>query len=433
MLNNTKQSFFVYKNKSDKPRLKIRVILAGMIGNGLEFYDFALFGVFTALFTTLFFQENNFTSLIKSLSLFSVGFVMRPLGSIIFGLIGDKLGRKKALSISITLMGVATFLIGCLPTYNEIGIYAVIGLMICRLIQGFCLGGENNGSAIFVLEHAPDHRKGLAGSLILTGGAFGTLLAMIMGAVVTSSGMPVWGWRIPFLLGLVIGLVGLYIRNKLEETPVYKDLIHQKEMEHTPLKNIIKYNLRSFMCTIGIGGVNGVFAYTLVVFINIYLTKVLNISVSHSMWNSCLGLIIFASLSPLFGLLADYFGPLKIMERGCYFSILAAIPLFYFLHQNTNFSFLTAISFASLMMASFNAPTNALLQQLFPAKRRYSGISFGYAIGAALFGGTSPIIYLFLLEKTNNPYSPALYLSLTALIGIICLRALKNNKNKIIF
>jgi len=395
-----------------------KILMAGVIGNGLEFYDFALFGVFSGVFANIFFQGDDFIALLKSLGLFAAGFIMRPLGSVFFGHIGDRLGRKKALNISITLMGIATFLIGCLPTHEQVGFYAVLGLLLCRLIQGFCLGGENNGSAIFVLEHCKEGYKGLAGALILTGGAMGTLLAMFLGSWVMSPAMPQWGWRIPFWLGLTIALIGLYIRNQLEETPEYKNALQEKRIQKHPLKNMIKNNLKAFIGTIGIGGVNGIFAYTLVVFINLYLNKTVGVSVSNSMFYSCIGLSIFAFLAPVFGLMTDRYGAIRIMKRACLFSFFMSFPLFYLLYENTATSFSFAILLAALMMASFNAPTNYLLNTLFPVQARYSGIALGYAIGAAIFGGTAPLIYTFLLEITKNVYSPSLYLSLASVIGM---------------
>ena len=413
------------------PSFNFKTLMAGVIGNGLEFYDFALFGVFSGVFANLFFQGEDFIALIKSLSLFAAGFIMRPLGSIFFGHIGDKLGRKKALNLSILFMGGATFLIGCLPTYDQAGLYAVSGLLLCRLIQGFCLGGENNGSAIFVLEHCPEGYKGLAGALILTGGAAGTLLAMFLGSLVMSPSMPSWGWRLPFWLGLTIALIGLYIRSQLEETPEYKKALQERRLQKYPLKEVIKDNLKAFIGTIGIGGVNGTFAYTVVVFINLYLNKTVGVSVSNSMFYSGIGLSLFALFAPLFGKLADKFGAIKIMKSACLFSFFMSFPLFYLLYQNTPFSFLVAILLAALIMASFNGPSNYLLNSLFPVEGRYSGIALGYAIGAAIFGGTAPLIYTFLLEITKNVYSPALYLSLVAVIGMSSLLFVEKEESKI--
>ncbi|NDD59225.1 MAG: MFS transporter [Chlamydiae bacterium] len=294
--------------------LNFKILMAGVIGNGLEFYDFALFGVFSGVFANIFFQGDDFIALLKSLGLFAAGFIMRPLGSVFFGHIGDRLGRKKA-------------------------------------------------------------------------------LAMFLGSWVMSPAMPQWGWRIPFWLGLTIALIGLYIRNQLEETPEYKNALQEKRIQKHPLKNMIKNNLKAFIGTIGIGGVNGIFAYTLVVFINLYLNKTVGVSVSNSMFYSCIGLSIFAVLAPVFGMMTDRYGAIRIMKGACLFSFFMSFPLFYLLYENTATSFSFAILLAALMMASFNAPTNYLLNTLFPVQARYSGIALGYAIGAAIFGGTAPLIY----------------------------------------
>jgi MFS transporter, MHS family, proline/betaine transporter len=396
--------------------LNKRVMLSAIIGNGAEFYDFALFGAFSVVFSKLFFTGDSFSSLISTLSIFGLGFFVRPLGSIFFGYLGDRFGRKKALGYSIIFMGVFTFLIGCLPVFESVGYLAPLLLLCCRLGQGFCLGGENNGSAIFLLEHHKQ-RKAYAGALILTGGAIGTITATLFAALTNLSFMPAWAWRLPFLFGILIGFLGAYIRNSLEETPEYLSVEKQKR-EKTPLLFVLKNYPRQFLCAIGIGGLNGVLAYTLVVYTSVYLSTVVHYPLTNALLYSCVGLVIFGTLAPLFGHLADKREPKKIMSLGCVL-IFVLVPLnFYLLQQQTFFSILIAIGSAALLMSLFNGPTNAFLQDLFPAKVRYTGVALGYAIGAALLGGTQPLICTYLIEYTQNPYAPVLYLSFAATVGL---------------
>lgn len=398
-----------------------KVLLSAIVGNGLEFYDFALFGAFSVTFSRVFFAEDSFSSLIKTLALFALAFFVRPLGSIIFGYLGDRYGRKKALSFSIVLMGFFTCLIGVLPLYNEVGILAPLLLLGCRLGQGFCLGGENNGSSIFLLEHLKT-RKAFAGALILSGGAIGTLLATSFSAIANLPSMPEWSWRIPFILGLFIGLLGNYIRYSLEETPEYISVQNKKERKTPPpLIYVLKNYTRPFLCAIGIGGVNGVMAYTLVVYLNVYLTTVVGYSFSNALISSTVGLVIFGCLAPLFGHIADKIGERKVMAFGCGLTLVCAPILFYLLQKQSLLPIFAAIVIAAAMMGTFNAPTNALLQKLFPTEVRYTGVAFGYAVGVALLGGTQPLICTYLIETTGNPYSPALYLIFAAFIGGISL------------
>ncbi len=396
-----------------------KIILSATIGHGLEFYDFALVGAFSVIFSELFFTGDKLTSLLGTLSIFAAAFFVRPLGSIFFGYVGDRLGRKQALSYSIVFMGIFTFLIGCLPLYRDVGYLSPLLLLGCRLGQGFCLGGENNGSAIFMLEHL-QKRRGYAGALILTGGSIGTILAMFFSSLTALSFMPEWGWRIPFLLGILIGLLGAYIRHSLEETPEFT-LIKKQKKKRIPLLFVLKNYTKPFLCTIGIGGVNGIIGYTLIVYINVYLSTVVKYPLPNSLLVSCVGLVIFGCLTPLIGHLADKIGEVKVMAASCFMILLLSPLMFALLQEHTVPSIFTAIVMAALMMSIFNAPTNSLLQRLFPTEVRYTGISLGFAIGLALFGGTQPLFCTYLIEQNQNPYSPALYLMFAACIGGISL------------
>ena len=406
-------------NKASSLSMNKKVIFSAIIGNGLEFYDFALFGAFSVLLSKLFFTGDSITSLLSTLSIFAVAFFVRPLGSLFFGYLGDMYGRKKALTYSIIFMGLFTFLIGCLPTYQDIGYGAPLLLLCCRLGQGFCLGGENNGSSIFLLEHL-SQRKGYAGALILTGGAIGTLLATFFAGFVSLSFMPEWAWRLPFLFGIFIGLLGTYMRHSLEETPEF--LLLSPEGKHTsPLPFVLRKYMRPFLCTMGIGGVNGVLAYTLVVYINVYLTTVVKYPLSSSLFCSCIGLIIFGSLSPLVGHIADKIGERKVMFSSCVMTLFFSPIVFYLLQQQQVVPILVAIFIAAIMMSTFNSPTNALVQRLFPTKVRYTGIALGYAIGIALLGGTHPLLCTYLVEMTQNPYAPLFCLTFAAFVGMTSL------------
>jgi len=415
-------------NDNTKLAGKAKIIASAIIGNGLEFYDFALFGAFSVLFSKLFFTGDKTTALMGSLSIFAIAFFVRPLGSYFFGTFGDRFGRKNALSASIVFMGVFTFLIGCLPVYEEVGFLAPILLLCCRLGQGFCLGGENNGSAIFLLEHLTS-RKGLAGALILTGGAIGTILATLFSALTNMPLMPEWAWRVPFLFGLFIAVLGLYIRNSIEETPAFLET-KSSQKKTAPLGFVLKNYTRSFLCTIGIGGVNGVLAYTLVVYINVYLSTVVKYPLANALLFSCVGLVIFGCLAAVMGHIADKVGERRVMVTSCMLTLLFAPCIFYLLQIQSVLSISVAILMAALMMSTFNGPTNALLQKLFPTHVRYTGVALGYAIGAALMGGTAPLICTYLIQLTQNPYSPAIYLIFAACIGGISLFFSRNTKDE---
>jgi len=406
-------------SKHEKSKMHRKILFSAILGNALEFYDFALFGAFSVVFSHLFFTGDSISSLLGSLLIFAVAFFVRPLGSIFFGYLGDIYGRKKALSYSIIFMGFFTFLIGCLPVYKDVGALATALLFCCRLGQGFCLGGENNGSAIFLLEHLKE-RKGYAGALILTGGAAGTILATLLSGLVSLPLMPEWAWRIPFLLGILIGLLGTYIRHSIEETPEF--MTREKKIEtRVPLLFVLKHYTRPFLCVIGMGGVNGVLSYTLVVYTSVYLTTVVKYPLVNSLFYSCVGLLIFGMLSPLMGHLADKIGEKRVMLTSCILTFILAPVNFYLLQEQTPLSIFIAIFSAALLMSTFNAPTNSYVQKLFPTPVRYTGIALGYAIGIALLGGMQPFICTYLIEVTQNPFAPAFYLMVAACIGCVSL------------
>jgi len=393
-------------------RHRNKLIFSAMLGNGLEFYDFALFGVFSVHFSTIFFPAGDTTTLIKTLSIYAVGFFSRPLGSLFFGRIGDLYGRKKSLALSISLMGFVTCAIGFLPTYQQVGVFAPLSLLVLRLLQGFCLGGENNGSAVFLLEHL-EKRKGLAGGLLITGGAIGTLLATFLGAVVTDIEN---GWRIPFILGVGISFAGFYIRQSLDETPEFKAL-KPGERSHFPLAVVLKEYRPALFCAMVIGGLNNIFAHTLVAYTNIYLNQIVHFKLSHALLQGCIGISIYGCLAPLCSGLSDKFGASRMMKISSFSAVIGAIVVFRLLLEGSFPLYMVAIVFFALLVAGFNGPSNVFLNTLFPPKVRYTGIAFGYSTGAALFGGTCLPMYTYLLDVTQNPLAPAFYLGGAAFVA----------------
>jgi len=217
-----------------------KAILAAMIGNALEYYDVMLYGFFAAALAPLFFPTtNHFVSITASLGTFAAGFLMRPLGGILFGHLGDRYGRRMALAFSILLVTVPTLTIGLLPTYEYIGIAAPIILVVCRLLQGLCVGGEYSGAAIFVIEHSKKKQEAFAGSVLCATGFLGGFLGTILGLICTLPYMPTWSWRIPFLIGSIIGLIGYYIRTQVDESPAYSQAMKRGEIIKSPLRDVI--------------------------------------------------------------------------------------------------------------------------------------------------------------------------------------------------
>ncbi len=320
-----------------------RVILASVFGNALEFYDFTLFGVFTIIIADQYFPGNNNTSnLLFSLTAFAVGFFTRPIGAILFGHIGDRLGRRQALSLSILLMGIPTFLIGISPTYEQIGITASILIFACRLMQGIFTGGEYNGAAIFSIEHTGKKFPGFVGGMITGSCVIGAYMATLLGTLTQIKGSPEWAWRIPFIFGACISIVGYIIRSKVLETPEFLLAEKQGLQSRIPLIKALITRPHSCLITFMLGSLNGALSYTLFGFLNIYLSRYLDMPLVLSMQINLLGLLAFMIGSPFMGYLYDRFGQAKFFSVTILSILLLAIPIF--MAMSSKITILIAIS-----------------------------------------------------------------------------------------
>ena len=275
-----------------------QIIAASVVGSALEFYDFCLFGVLSTILSQVFFPKTHpFLGIVSIFMIHATSFLVRPLGGILFGWIGDKMGRKKALSLSILLMSLPTTFIGLLPSYDSIGFLAPLLLVVFRLMQGFFVGGEHNGAAIFLMEHSKENQTGFAGALVLAGVSIGSIFALLMGSLFSKNTMPDWAWRIPFFIGSLGGLVGHFIRRRLSETPCFVEMVEKKKVLKHPLKTIFSTHKKSLLIALGVGGFSGVLGHSLSMYVGVYLAKVALIDPSVSMLYGALGLVISTPLS----------------------------------------------------------------------------------------------------------------------------------------
>lgn len=402
-------------------RKSYKAILAAMVGNALEYYDVMLFGFFAPLLSPLFFPtDDKVLSIISGLGAFAAGFVMRPLGGIFFGHIGDKFGRRRALVLAIFFVTIPTFIIGILPTYATIGMVAPIILVLCRLLQGLCVGGEYSGASIFVIEYSKKGREAFAGSILCAAGFFGGVLGTFLGFLCTLPFMPDWGWRIPFLLGSVFGLVGYYIRTKVNESPSFARR-HTEKISKAPLMEVFHNKKKNLLCTMGIGATSLIPFYLASVYMGYLLSSKLHVPPSRMMLISVALNILLILLLPIMGFIADKIvGKEKLMVLTSFLSILIAYPLFMILETNLSIlNIIIAQIFLAGITAGFGAPSMALLTTYFPVHERYSGIGVGYALGGALLGGTTPLIIASLVNWSGSFLMPAYYLMFSGFLGII--------------
>jgi MHS family proline/betaine transporter-like MFS transporter len=394
-------------------------VLAGMIGNAVEWYDYGLYGYLAPVLATLFFPSKDpLDSLMATFGVFAAGFLMRPLGAIAFGHLGDRLGRKKALVVSVALMAVPTGLMALLPTYAEVGVTAAVLLVLLRLLQGFSVGGEFAGSIIFLVEHAPPPRRGFIGSWAgfstnagcLLGAGVGALLVTVLGRQAVAE----WAWRLPFLLGAVLGVVGLFLRLGVEETPRFQSLAKSEGVAPVPLFEALGHQRREMVTAFSLLWLSWVGFFTVFVYLPSYLGNVAGLPLSSVMMINWLAMIVVGVAIPPVGALSDRVGrkpPLLLAATGL---LVLSYPLFWMLAQGDFRLCLVAQCLFALLLATLVSPLYALLVELFQTRARYTALSLGFNMATALFGGSAPLLATYLVAQTGDARSPGVYLMLSA-------------------
>lgn len=400
---------------------RTKTLFASIIGTALEFYDFMLYAVFLESIAQAYFpMESRFNNEGFGYMGFAAAFIMRPFGASVFGYIGDRWGRRRALILSISLMGIPTFLIGILPTYAQIGVWASVLLIVGRLFQGLCTGGEYNGSAIFALEHVGKNYPGMIGGCITGSSVVGALLATFVGLLLKQDGMPTWGWRVAFIFGGIISLVGLYIRLYTAESPAFKKYkkTHCK-VERAPLLSAITRDWSSSLTTVAIGLLNGILSYTLFKFLDIYMCHHLHMKQVEVLKFNTIGIIVYIFTAPVMGFVLDKVGGARMMKCASIFVFVSAIPLYYLVQLKVPMSLISAQILLGLCVASVAGPQHAFVQTIFPVEDRYSGVSFNFCAGMALGGGAGPVLMELATTYFNQLYVPAFFLMAASLIGFV--------------
>ena len=409
---------------------KKKILLAGMIGNVLEWYDFVVYGFLAAIIGKLFFPSGDETvELLKSFAVFAVGFIMRPVGAVLFGYIGDKFGRKTALTISIVLMAISTTAIGLLPTYETVGILAPVLLVVLKLIQGLSVGGEYTTSISFLVEHAPKDKRGLYGSIGILGAVIGILLGSASGAIITKllteEQLYSWGWRVLFLSGVLLGFVGYFIRRNIEETPKFLELEYEELKPKSPLKELFQKYKDRLLRAFALSTFQAVGFYTIFVYVANHLIVFLKFPKSTALTINTVSMIILTLLIPVMAWLSDKIGRKPIILFSTGLTILMAYPLFVLISSGSFENVLIGHVLFAIITAGFMAVLPTTLVELFPTRVRNSGYSIGYNLPFAIFGGTSPLIATWLVKATNNLAAPSFYLIAAAAVAFLAGLVLK--------
>jgi MHS family shikimate/dehydroshikimate transporter-like MFS transporter len=398
-----------------------QVVLASFIGTAIEWYDFFLYGTAAALvFPALFFPEAApLQGTLLAFSTYAVGFAARPLGGIVFGHYGDRIGRKTMLILSLLIMGIATALIGVLPTFESIGVLAPILLVTLRFLQGIGVGGEWGGAVLMAVEHSPPGRRGFYGSWPQMGVPAGLLLANVV-FLITSSALPEsWGWRVPFLFSIVLVGVGLFIRLRIMETPAFRQVQETNTEADMPIIDVVRTYPKNVLLAMGMRvAENGTF-YILTAFVLTYVVEELDLEQNTGLTGVIIASIIGLFTIPFFGALSDRVGRRPLYMFGAVFSLLFAFPFFWLLNTETAFLIWLAIILGvNLGHDSMYGPQAAYFSELFGTRVRYSGASLGYQLASVFAGGFAPLISVALLARYGYT-AVSVYMALLALITVV--------------
>ena len=406
-----------------------RKVLAGtLVGTSIEWYDFFIYAqaaalVLAPLFLAPVSRENPALAQVLSFATIGISFLFRPLGAVVAGRLGDRLGRKKMLVLTLVMMGLSTSLIGFLPDYNAIGIAAPILLILLRILQGFSAGGEWGGAALMAVEHAPKNRRGLFGAFPQIGVPIGMILATFTLWALTSSmskeAFLSWGWRVPFLLSIVLIVVGFVIRRAVEESPVFDELVRRRKESSAPLGELFRHHTRQVILTAIIFIANNAAGYLLIAYFAAYASTALRMdrpSVLLATALASFGWLIFTLWG---GHLSDGLGRVRTFQLGYILLAVWAIPMWFLIDSRNIVLYFIALFVMTLGLGLSYGPQAALYAEMFPAKVRYSGVSIGYALGAVLGGAFAPMIADALLNQFHSSWVIGLYIALAAVISFI--------------
>ena len=406
-----------------------RVVMSSLVGTTIEWYDFFLYGSAAALvFNRLFFPSYDpVTGTLLAFATYALGFVARPVGGIVFGHFGDRIGRKRLLMLSLILMGVATILIGLLPTYAQIGIWAPVALIALRLVQGFAVGGEWGGAVLMVAEHGDSERRGFWASWPQAGVAAGSLLATgvlaLMAGVQSEADFLAWGWRVPFLLSAVLVIVGFYIRNRVAESPLFEEAL-QQDAPKLPAIEVFRDRPLALILGAGLRVGENISYYILTVFSLTYLVDVAEETRSLALNALLIGAAIQFFAIPLFARLSDRLGRRPVYAFGGLGLAAWSFALFPLLGSGDGFSITVALVVGLVLHGAMYGPQAAFIAELFPTRIRYSGVSLAYQLTSIIAGSLAPIIALWLYRQYDSAMPVAIYVGLScAISGVSALLA----------
>jgi MFS transporter, MHS family, proline/betaine transporter len=408
-----------------------RAILSCAIGNFFELFDFTIYGYFAVAITRAFYPSG---SMYGTYAAFGAAFLMRPIGAIVLGAYGDRMGRRAALVVTIGLMAGATGAVGLIPTYRSIGYWAPVLLVLCRLLQGFSTGGEWGGAAAFLVEYAPPGKRGLTGSWqqfsTQIGALTGSLSAALLAASLSEADFYAWGWRIPFLCGFLLGPVGYYLRRKVAETPAFERAVETRAVERAPLRVALhEYGTRMIQA-FGLSIIGCIANFIFVVYLVSYAINTMHLPSGAALSCAVASGCVVVVLTPLVGALTDRVGRRPLILACALLNLVFDYPLFLLAIGGGTFaSLLMALMCNAVFQALYTGTIPSILAEMFPTRVRYTALSVSYGFAVVLFGGFAPLISTWLVEVTGNPFAPAFYVMTGGTLSAIAILSMREYRN----
>lgn len=404
-----------------------RAVGASALGNAVEWFDYGIYAYGVAHISNALFPAGSDSAVAFTLLGFALSFLIRPIGGFFWGPLGDRIGRRKVLAATILLMAGSTVLVGVIPSYAAIGIWAPILLYLLRMLQGFSTGGEYGGAATFMAEYAPDRRRGFWGSFLefgtLAGFNLGALLMLLLTNVLSSSQMDSWGWRLPFLVAGPLGLIGSYLRSKMQDTPVYRDLEKKEEVQDNPGRNlrdlVAKYSPQIFQL-FGLVLALNVVNYTLISYMPTYLQDAIGLSDNGALIVPVIGQFLMMAVLPFLGALSDRVGRKPLWATSLISLAILSVPMFALMSTGT-VGALIAFAVLALLYAPQLSTISATFPAFFPAHVRFAGLALSYNVATSLFGGTAPVVNDRLISWTGDDLWPAYYMAGACVLGLVAL------------
>jgi MFS transporter, MHS family, proline/betaine transporter len=408
-----------------------RAILSCAIGNFFELFDFTIYGYFAVAITRAFYPSG---SMYGTYAAFGAAFLMRPVGAIVIGAYGDRMGRRAALVVTIGIMAAATGAVGLIPTYNSIGYWAPILLVLCRLLQGFSTGGEWGGAAAFLVEYSPPGKRGLTGSWqqfsTQIGALTGSLSAALLASSLSNEAFYAWGWRVPFLFGFLLGPIGYYLRKKVAETPAFERAVESRTVERAPLSVAVREYGTRMIQAFGVSIVGCSVGFVFTVYLVSYSINVVHLPPGAALSCAVAYGTVVVVLTPFVGALTDRIGRRPLILASALLNLAFDFPLFLLAIRGGTFaSLLLAMICAGVFQALFTGTIPSILAEMFPTRVRYTALSVSYGFAVVLFGGFAPLISTWLVDETGNPYAPAFYVMTSGALSAIAILSMREYRN----